>query len=109
VRCLAGAYNESHAFYTLRDGAGRAEPARFTVPGPEGALRTENMLTNAWIEEEAAIVGFFSKGRGIGDCGSQGRYAWDGTRFVPIELSVMPTCRGVPPDAWPVLMRAQLR
>jgi hypothetical protein len=49
----------------------------------------------------------FNKGRGIGDCGDEESWIWDGKTFRLAEVKTMPHCRGVPGDDWPVIYRAE--
>ncbi len=37
------------------------------------------MLINSDFDPKTGQIGFFAKGRGIGDCGSSGGYAWTGS------------------------------
>ncbi|MCC2113340.1 MAG: DUF1176 domain-containing protein, partial [Hyphomicrobiales bacterium] len=48
------------------------------------------------------------KGRGIGDCGDFSKWVWDGARFQLAESAVMPTCRGIVSDEWPVMWRSKV-
>ena len=55
------------------------------------------------------ILGSFAKGRGLGDCGDEAQWIWDGRAFQILSMRVMPVCRGVPGDDWPVLYQATVR
>ncbi|HYN38159.1 MAG TPA: DUF1176 domain-containing protein, partial [Rhodospirillales bacterium] len=112
VACGGGAYNFDFVFGIVQPGEPlRVEPARFGLPAVDGsaAASVGEGLTNADIDAEAPTVGFISKGRGIGDCGSSGTYAWTGEEFVLADWRVMPECRGVPEPYWPVLWRSRDR
>ena len=51
----------------------------------------------------------FSKGRGIGDCGTEEAWVFDGKAFQLAELKLMSDCKGVLPEDWPVVYRAQVK
>ena len=110
VGCGGGAYNFNSVFGIVQPGEPlRVEPARFALPavdgtGPGGSSES---LTNPDFEPADATIGFISKGRGIGDCGSSGTYAWTGESFALTAWRAMPECRGVPEPYWPVLWRSR--
>jgi hypothetical protein len=111
ILCTRGAYNFEHVYYIVESGnAAGAKPAVFPVPeAREGRqTRENNSLVNGAFEPKTGLLGFFSKGRGIGDCGISGEYAWTGERFLPVSYRVMDTCRGVPQPFWPALWRAEV-
>lgn len=106
VSCGGGAYNFDSVFAVARPGdALQVEPARFTLPAVDGAGPggAGEGLTNSYFDPQAATLAFFAKGRGIGDCGSSGKYVWTGTAFALAEWRVMPQCRGVSEHFWPLL------
>ena len=43
------------------------------------------MLINAGWDKAQGLLSSFSKGRGLGDCGTTADYAWDGERFRLVE------------------------
>lgn len=88
--CGSGAYNISSVPFVIR--GGKAEPAEIDYAGD--ASNDAAMLTNAWWEAETSVLATHAKGRGIGDCGEDARYVWDGKGFRLIEMRVMSTCRG---------------
>ena len=45
------------------------------------------------------------KGRGIGDCGFEATWQFDGRAFQLSHYAEMQTCGGLSADAWPVLWR----
>ena len=93
IPCGSGAYNFNSAAFVLRGGKG--VPAEFdTAPdwlegdGPA-------ILTNAaFSTTDGAVLSSFSKGRGLGDCGSSQSWVWDGSRFRMIEARALGECRG---------------
>lgn len=101
--CSRGAYNLTPGFRTMKgDDPATARPVVF--PRAEGGL--ENMLTNAAYDPKTEL---FSKGRGIGDCGAIGSYAWTGATFVRTAFSTMSECRGVGSDGWVQMHRSVVR
>lgn len=101
----AGAYNFFYDFYVF-DGA-KQRPAVF--PQPPGTGEASGSLTNPWLSDDGRAIGAFEKGRGLGDCGVLGSWAFDGKALQVVEYSMMGDCVGVSPDDWPVLWRADLR
>lgn len=110
VHCDSGAYNFNFVFGIAQPGEPlRVAPARFPLPGVDGTGPggSSESLTNADFEPADGTIGFISKGRGFGDCGSSGTYAWTGDGFALIDWRSMPECRGVPEPYWPVLWRSR--
>lgn len=88
--CGNGAYNFfSTAF--LVDERGRATRARFDGETGMGLAEDSELVNPGWENGELTT---YSKGRGLGDCGSSSRFVWDGARFRMIELRAMGECRG---------------
>ncbi|MBK8209924.1 MAG: DUF1176 domain-containing protein [Rhodospirillales bacterium] len=110
VGCGGGAYNFDTVFGIAEPGDPlRVTPARFMPPpvdgsGPGGVGES---LTNAFFDPATTSLRFSTKGRGIGDCGSSGRYVWTGDTFMLAEWRAMPACRGVPEPFWPELWRSR--
>lgn len=98
LNCGAGAYNFSSGIYTgQRDVSGKwsLEPAKFDY----GATGFSNespipILVNARWDAATQTISSYSKGRGLGDCGSSESYVWDGQMFRLIAASFMGDCRG---------------
>lgn len=95
--CSAGAYNVIGALFVI-DGS-RVTPA--DVDAPSGFEETGadpqtpvHSVVNGDFDGDALTS--YAKGRGIGDCGSSQRFAWDGRRYRLIEQSDMGECRGNP-------------
>jgi hypothetical protein len=113
VPCTLGAYNLASVFM-VSDSHGRAlRPAPIPAlatpdandPGADPAYR----LINADFDPKTMILNAFEKARGLGDCGALDRFLWDGRTFQPLEIDVMPECRGVTPEAWPALYRGHAK
>lgn len=106
LTCSLGAYNASNAFWIVEGSAvTTAKPVSF----PQNDGDAKNMLTNGEFEPKSGRISYFAKGRGIGDCGVAGGYAWTGSSFVLTELSMMGECRGIGSDDWITLFRSEVK
>jgi len=96
LACGSGAYNLSYVPFVLRGGRGpvRAEIAAFDVKPGWWDDEGKPILINAAWEPERGLLTSFSKGRGLGDCGTISEYAWDGRAFRLVEQREMEECRG---------------
>jgi hypothetical protein len=88
-----GGYNATTRLF-LVDNIGNARPASFGPHPFKDPDEAEPMLPGAWWDEKGHQLGSFGRARGLGDCGQQVRYVWDGQKFVAVEYSSMPECRG---------------
>ena len=104
--CYRGAYNFGSSWFLVDGDA--ITPLAFPIPAESGgaAMDTTTDLVNAGLAAGTGQLSSFNKGRGIGDCGSNGQWRWDGRRFQLESYSLMGDCRGVTPDLWPVLWRS---
>ena len=93
LACGSGAYNVSYVPFVVRPG-GRAELAAFDHRPGWWAEEGKPMLINAGWDEERGLLVSYSKGRGLGDCGTTSEYAWDGRAFRLVEQAEMGECRG---------------
>lgn len=110
----SGAYNHSYTFFIAR--AGQAKSARmpkFRWPVKIGERQQdangEEFLVNADFSNATMTMTTFNKGRGIGDCGDEERWVFDGKTFQLAEVKTMPHCRGVPSEDWPMVYRATVK
>ena len=96
LACGSGAYNVSHVPFVLRRGRGgvQATLAPFDIRPDWWAKEGKPILINAGWDKERGLLASFSKGRGLGDCGTSTTYAWDGRAFRLFEQSEMRECRG---------------
>jgi hypothetical protein len=101
--CGSGAYNVITGYWTV---SGNAIASARSVAFPR---QDDNMLINSEYEPKTGQIGFFAKGRGIGDCGSSGNYAWTGSGFALTAFAMMGECRGLPPDDWLTLFRSEVK
>lgn len=99
--CFRGAYNFGSRLYLL-DAEGTPQALAVPVPQEDGSIATDLDLINADFDVNLARLYSFNKGRGIGDCGSAGEWAWTAEGFKLVRYSSFPDCRGVPPEFWPV-------
>lgn len=92
IPCVSGAYQSSFALYVIVDG--RVAPAPFDYP-PEwgGETPPAPMLTEPEWDPKDASLGGHAKGRGLGDCGINQSWVWDGTRFRMTFYNGLDACR----------------
>lgn len=97
VACSSGAYNMSSVAYVASqtaDGSWSFEAARFDLaPVPADETGGHYLVNASWSQEKQQLSSF-SKGRGLGDCGSSESYVWDGNMFRLVEAFGMEQCRG---------------
>ena len=93
LACGSGAYNVSYVPFVVRRG-GRAEIAPFDHRPGWWAEEGKPMLVNAAWDSKRGLLSSFSKGRGLGDCGTTSEYAWDGRAFRLVAQAEMGECRG---------------
>jgi hypothetical protein len=106
--CSLGAYNAVYSL-VLADEAGR-NPRLISLPLPAGLDQPSiGDPMNLDYDPDTRILGSFAKGRGIGDCGGETQWVWDGKAFQVLSMRLMPECRGVPGDDWPTLFQATVR
>jgi len=98
------AYNFDYKFFVA--GQGKPKLAAFTAPGLISE-RDPGVLTSPGLSDDGMTIYAFAKGRGLGDCGVSADWAWDGTGFRLMRLSMMDSCRGVLSDDWPMLFQAK--
>lgn len=107
VSCSLGAYSFTDRLFILRDGEA---PELVTLPDYDasGWFATDQ-ISMPEIDAGARIITTYRKSAGHGGCGSEGRYKWDGVRFVLEELrwrdcSSPDAANGPPyPVVWPVM------
>ena len=93
VGTYCGGYNPTIRLF-LVDNDGSARPAPFGPHPFFDPAETETTLPGAWWDDKAHILRSFGRARGLGDCGEQVHYAWDGQAFQTVEYASMPECRG---------------
>jgi hypothetical protein len=95
--CSSGAYNLIGALFVI-DGktvtpAETDSPSGFDETGADSRTPVRSVVNGAFAE---GALTSYAKGRGIGDCGVQQSYVWDGTKLRLSEQSAMGECRGNP-------------
>lgn len=106
TQCFAGPYNFTQLyFFERRDDLQLIYFADYY----EGWSGT-NQLFNSEFDPKTGRLDAFYKGRGIGDCGSAGRWVWSGYSFKLTEFSAWPDCdNGKSSDDWPVIYKRQAK
>jgi hypothetical protein len=109
LHCFAAAYNDASLWYLAPpDGEPRPlelpRPPGFDVDGDE-----THELPGATFDPAEGVILSVAKGRAYGDCGAETRWGWTGAGFALLELRAFSECRGVGPDAWPTIHRADWR
>jgi hypothetical protein len=109
----SGAYNFQSVYMVgpaNKPQAARPLSFRWTVKvgdleqdGPQSGLINSN------FNDETMTMSSFGKGRGIGDCGNEEEWVWDGKAFRLSQVRLMSECKGVPMDDWPVVYRATVQ
>lgn len=110
----SGAYNFQSVYMMGPDGNVQAvKPVLFKWPIKIGDQQNDdgenNGLMNAAFDPEKMTLTSFSKGRGIGDCGSEEEWVYDGKTFRLAQVRFMSECNGVALDDWPVLYRTNVK
>jgi hypothetical protein len=105
---MGGAYNDLSLWYRVRR-AGPLSGRPVELEGAEGddASQPPNALVGAGYAAERRRLFSFDRVRGVGDCGDQTEWVFDGARFVKAGEQVEGVCVGVGVDAWPWLYRTR--
>lgn len=99
VNCVRAAYNFTQIFFVVDPGVpGSARLLSFEQPGGDGEMTVTRSLFNAYYDPDARTMSESYKGRGVGDCGTVGRWAWNGRGFELKEYWSKPDCDGEPWD-----------
>ena len=95
VPCGSGAYNFSSVPVIARRRGARVTTEVAPFDSQWGiAAEGHPILVNPDWDPETRRLHEYSKGRGLGDCGTRADYAWDGTRFRLVHQEEMEECRG---------------
>jgi hypothetical protein len=100
--CDMAAYNQLNIFFVGDEHGGHLRKVAFPE-APALKPATGDFLMNAEFDPATQTMSAFAKGRGIGDCGSEGHWVWDGKSFQLLDEQVMPDCRGALSDDWPTV------
>lgn len=90
--CGNGAYNLFTSLFIVPE-KGKPVPAVLDAPPGFGEGPDNQVVTGGWDMRTRRLTSYV-RGRGIGDCGTQQAFAWDGARFRLVEQSAMGECRG---------------
>lgn len=106
IECMAGAYQEGSLVFRVPRGApAKAERLRLdTLPG-------QAPLDQLWLagyDPASGVLAHHGKDRGLGDCGDDVRWQFDGKAFHLLGYRQMQRCGGLPFDDWPTLWRARV-
>lgn len=102
VSCTRGAYNFGTRYWLSAEDGTKVRPA--AIPTADGDL-----LINSGYDPASRSLTEFSKGRGIGDCGSAGDWVWDGQKFQQANSWLMSFCVGVPVEQWASVFHAEVK
>ena len=105
VACGSGAYNFTTRYFLT--GPNGSAPRPLVLRGAAGEADEE--LVNSEYDPTTRTLSQFSKGRGIGDCGTASTWTWTGRAFVLSEETVMRECWGAGADRWPTTWRSRAR
>ncbi|HHQ6193531.1 TPA: DUF1176 domain-containing protein [Enterobacter hormaechei subsp. xiangfangensis] len=105
ISCEAGAYNSVDlAWLVSRKKPFAARSVRLRLPFTPSSQSSDMELMNASFDEKTRELTTLALGRGIGDCGIQTRWRFNGQRFRLVRYAEEPSCDNWNgPDAWPTL------
>ncbi len=105
ISCEAGAYNTVDlAWLVSRKKPFAARSVRLRLPFTPSSQSSDMELMNASFDEKTRELTPLALGRGIGDCGIQTRWRFNGQRFRLVRYAEEPSCDNWNgPDAWPTL------
>jgi hypothetical protein len=89
VPCIHGPYQSAVLLFVAHDG--KISPARFDI-GPGGEDPVPMMVDPDW-DPETGTLDTHAKGRGLGDCGRNLEWVWDGERFRMTFANGLEACR----------------
>jgi hypothetical protein len=95
VSCWWGAYNYGDIFFDVDPAhPDQARLLSFSSFDDKAKPNTVFVLVNAEFTPETKILSEDYKGRGIGDCGTMGDWAWGGSAFALKQFWSKPDCDG---------------
>jgi len=98
--CSEGAYNMLYLTFVGDESGGHLQAVR--LPAAVGETADEDgQVMNLDYDVKTGVLSSMSKLRGLGDCGEQTSWVWDGKAFHVVDDATMPDCHGVTPDEWP--------
>lgn len=106
--CSRGAYNAIYSLVLADERGGGVRVLQLPLPAGFGQTAIGDPM-NIDYNPETRMLTSFAKGRGLGDCGDETQWVWDGRAFQVVVSRVMGDCRGVPFDDWPTLFQGQVQ
>lgn len=110
ISCESGAYNTIDlAFEVTRSPPYVSRGLTLTLPfTPPSRSDNQQELVNAEFDASSGLLYTYSKGRGLGDCGTATRWQFSGSAFVLAEYAEEKTCDAWhSSDDWPTLWVSQ--
>ena len=102
IPCTAGAYNIAYRLYMRETGEiGGVETLYFATWSGEYGWGGTDLLFN--IDADGPQLSAFYKGRGLGDCGTDGEWVWRDYAFRLLRYAAQDSCEGVLAENWPVI------
>ena len=106
VLCDRAAYNTTSRLFV--ETAGEFEPLYFAVFDEDLGWTGTATLFGANYDAGTQVLTSSYAGRGLGDCGSAGRWRWSDGAFRMLEFRAWSDCdRGRAQKAWPVVYAAK--
>ena len=103
ANCFSAAYNVRSIVYLV---TGKKKPKiktlQFDDYSQEEGWTTTPHLFNVSFDKKSGKLTSFYKGRGLGDCGSQGTWMWDGQAFNLLTFRSKEECDGEDTE-WPLV------
>lgn len=102
--CTRGAYNVTHRLYLVETGEiGGIQPLYFVEYSERFGWTGTDILFNVDIDAATGTLSSFTKGRGLGDCGSAGTWLWQDYAFALVRFVHQEDCNGTPPEDWSIV------
>lgn len=104
--CHEGAYNFAAIVYHFQDET--FSQLNFAEYSEQQSWYASNTLMNVNFDPQTKEITTFDKGRGLGDCGSIGRWRWTDDGFRMMEYRYQAACDGaVEPGNFPVIFAVE--
>ena len=102
--CELYAYNSMEKAYIL-DSYGNVTNVEVAEIMSDKSITATTDLMGTAFDQASLTLSTYSKGRGIGDCGSSGLYKFDlnSEKFVLLEARLKENCDGDTESGWPVV------
>ncbi len=108
VPCMTSAYNEITRVYVVNLRYDEIVPLHFPIYSEDFGWGGTNDLYNHQYDADTRTLTSFTRGRGLGDCGSRARYRWREYNFMLLEFRSWEECDGTRmPADWPIIYPVQ--